>query len=197
MKLLWLILFAKSAHFVSGQCTNRTYGPDCSKNCGFCKNSAPCDVVTGMCQGCSAGYEGILCLSGCSQGSYGEDCLLRCTQCVNNSCDPMNGACLNGTVQTTETTQSATVTSTVMSQPTTTTPQKGLVFDSPAVLFGLSVPMLVLIGAGALIFFIIIALICHTLLNRLCPRKKQVEPTYHATRRRSTRRNGLPSQPNE
>ncbi|XP_061168121.1 uncharacterized protein LOC133177046 [Saccostrea echinata] len=140
MKLLWLIVFAKCAHLVSGECTNRTYGPECSQKCGFCKNDAPCDGVTGLCQGCSAGYEGILCLSRCSHGFYGEDCLLRCTMCVNNNCDPMNGTCANGTVLTTERTQPVTIITIVTTQTTTTTPQKGLVFDSPAVLFGLSVP---------------------------------------------------------
>ncbi|XP_048761474.2 platelet endothelial aggregation receptor 1-like [Ostrea edulis] len=188
MRLLRLLVFITFVYHVDGQCLNGTYGPpSCSKRCGFCRNADPCDKMTGACEGCAAGYQGILCQSGCSMGFYGENCRLRCDTCVYNSCDAVNGTCKNTTSQPTESTSPVSIFSTEATQPPTTTQKKGLVFDSPAVLLGLSVPMLALVGAGTVIFFLIIAIICHTLINKCCPRKSQVEPTYTAKRKRSER----------
>nr|XP_034335854.1 scavenger receptor class F member 1 isoform X1 [Crassostrea gigas] len=186
MKLLRLLLFTVCVLTVLGVCPDGKYGPQCSLTCGSCKNIT-CHEDTGVCQGCSAGYLGLLCVRECTIGTYGENCLLSCNQCVNNTCDPVNGTCTNGTKQTTSSTSTTAKSTTTSTKQTTTTQEKGLIFDSPAVFLGFSIQGLGLVGAGALILFLIIAILCHTALNRCCPRKVQVEPTYHAKRRRSER----------
>nr|XP_022317559.1 multiple epidermal growth factor-like domains protein 10 isoform X1 [Crassostrea virginica] len=192
MILLWLIVFSFSAPFVFGACPAGTYGPGCANTCGFCLNNQTCDETTGSCERCSAGYQGILCKSECRSGDYGENCELRCDDlCLNGTCDPKNGTCTKiepTTAALTTPSYTSTITVTRNAQPITQTSKRGLIFDSPVVFLVFSVPGLVLVGVGTLVLCLILALLCHSAINKCCPRKVQVEPTYHAKRRRSTRR---------
>lgn len=44
------------------ECPNQTYGLECKKICGNCKNKESCHHVDGSC------------LNGCDKGVYGEKC---------------------------------------------------------------------------------------------------------------------------
>ena len=47
------------------ECADKKYGPFCSKNCGFCLNTAQCHHVSGEClNGCDKGYQGLDCKTG-------------------------------------------------------------------------------------------------------------------------------------
>lgn len=92
MKLLRRVLFIVCVQTVFGVCPDGKYGPQCSLTCGSCKNST-CHEDTGVCQGCSAGYQDLLCVRECIQ-SYGENCQYPCSgQCINQTCDRFNGNC--------------------------------------------------------------------------------------------------------
>lgn len=140
MKLLRRVLLIVCVQTVFGVCPDGKYGPQCSLTCGSCTNIT-CHEVTGVCHGCSAGYQGLLCIRECSMGTYGENCLLSCNQCVNNTCHAVNGTCTNGTKQTTTSTFTTAKTTTTSTKQTTTT--QGLSFpteDFVLILMGHSFP---------------------------------------------------------
>lgn len=40
------------------ECTDRTFGDNCSEHCGFCKSGSMCNVITYAClNGCEPGYD--------------------------------------------------------------------------------------------------------------------------------------------
>lgn len=47
------------------ECTEGSFGANCSSECGHCFGGEPCDKYTGQCiQGCAEGYMGSECLAG-------------------------------------------------------------------------------------------------------------------------------------
>lgn len=47
---------------IPSECANRTYGRNCEKKCGQCRNEADCDPVSGLCTlGCDPGWQDIKC----------------------------------------------------------------------------------------------------------------------------------------
>ena len=52
-----------NAYFLSySECTNGTYGSQCVKLCGQCRNGEDCDPVSGRCSlGCEPGWQGLRC----------------------------------------------------------------------------------------------------------------------------------------
>lgn len=47
-------------------CSNRTYGENCSQQCGQCADLSPCDVTTGHCDACQGNFSMPLCKGGAS-----------------------------------------------------------------------------------------------------------------------------------
>ncbi|XP_052694629.1 laminin subunit beta-1-like [Crassostrea angulata] len=64
---------------------------------GHCKDDAPCNKLTGMCDnGCAYRWSGTFC-DICSDHNYGIDCKTPCGHCKNNGvCDKETGSCPNG-----------------------------------------------------------------------------------------------------
>ncbi|WAQ98568.1 TIE2-like protein, partial [Mya arenaria] len=59
--------------------------------CGFCKNGAVCDKVSGNCtRGCDRGHRGHQCKSGCDKQTFGNDCMNVC-HCYE--CNDVDGSC--------------------------------------------------------------------------------------------------------
>lgn len=62
------MLFSTSflfALFCALVCQNKTYGADCSEECGHCLGGQQCNHVIGTCHiGCDAGYYNYLCKGG-------------------------------------------------------------------------------------------------------------------------------------
>lgn len=50
--------------FLFIECFSGFFGINCREHCsGHCKNSEPCDPVSGMCpNGCQVGYNGTICI---------------------------------------------------------------------------------------------------------------------------------------
>lgn len=49
------------------ECLPYKYGPNCSLDCGHCKDAGPCSGVTGKCaDGCQQGWTDDFCLTGMS-----------------------------------------------------------------------------------------------------------------------------------
>lgn len=49
------------------ECLPYKYGPNCSLDCGHCKNARPCSGMTGKCtDGCQQGWTDDFCLTGMS-----------------------------------------------------------------------------------------------------------------------------------
>ena len=58
-----------------------------------------CDATTGNCtQGCKIGRREDYCDRACESGTFGNACSRNC-HCVNQTCDPINGACPDGGCQ--------------------------------------------------------------------------------------------------
>lgn len=51
-------------YFVFTECSSGFFGINCKELCsGYCKNSGPCDHVSGVCpNGCQDGYDGTFCI---------------------------------------------------------------------------------------------------------------------------------------
>ena len=53
--------------FTFSACRNKTYGANCSEECGYCLNDAICHHINGSCKtGCEAGWKGDSCIDGIS-----------------------------------------------------------------------------------------------------------------------------------
>nr|XP_022306274.1 multiple epidermal growth factor-like domains protein 10 isoform X3 [Crassostrea virginica] len=73
------------------------YGPSCNKPCPINCQERRCDVNTGQCLGCVAGYQGQFCDQVCDQQTYGQQCSQSCGNCSNReTCHHINGTCLHG-----------------------------------------------------------------------------------------------------
>ncbi|KAK3759975.1 hypothetical protein RRG08_006442 [Elysia crispata] len=91
-------------------CGNKTYGPACSNNCSpYCGGEKKiCNHINGSCvHGCVDGYQGEICDRGemcdreCENNTYGVNCSKHCSPfCggADNSCDNINGSCVNGCI---------------------------------------------------------------------------------------------------
>nr|AJA37898.1 fucolectin-related molecule [Littorina littorea] len=78
-------------------CRADLYGQTCTRRCGQCKDSAPCDAVTGHCDVCQPNLLHPLCQE-CEGSRYGHSCELQCSaQCGGDgSCDRNTGQCQDG-----------------------------------------------------------------------------------------------------
>ncbi|XP_034321050.2 uncharacterized protein [Magallana gigas] len=76
------------------KCTEGLYGFNCSRQCkGHCRETIPCNHVTGMCdEGCAAGWVGMFCEEACQRGLYGTNCSLSCSPNCK-TCRPTDGLC--------------------------------------------------------------------------------------------------------
>ncbi|XP_041357738.1 uncharacterized protein LOC121374699 [Gigantopelta aegis] len=83
------------------ECPNDTYGMQCEFSCGHCVRSSVCDRESGICsEGCSSGWNGLLCNIACDNGTYGQDCHSKCGHCLNGLvCNRESGFCPNGCEQ--------------------------------------------------------------------------------------------------
>lgn len=79
-------------------CEEYTYGPNCGKSCGHCRNDEACNVETGVCRnGCVAGWRGQMCNESCEAFTYGLECKGRCGHCrQDKKCNLMTGYCSSG-----------------------------------------------------------------------------------------------------
>ncbi|KAM4698983.1 scavenger receptor class F member 1 [Discoglossus pictus] len=77
-------------------CIAGTYGPQCKKRCGRCKQGQPCSPVDGFCLACDSGWNGTLCDQPCPPGYYGDKCAQICPKCrAEEVCNGETGTCLN------------------------------------------------------------------------------------------------------
>ncbi|XP_046542684.1 uncharacterized protein LOC124253012 [Haliotis rubra] len=80
------------------ECTDGSFGPDCSSWC-FCRNTSEvCDKTSGHCEsGCTDGRVGADCQGLCADGRFGPGCSSWC-YCRNTSevCDKTTGHCESG-----------------------------------------------------------------------------------------------------
>nr|XP_022296780.1 multiple epidermal growth factor-like domains protein 11 isoform X2 [Crassostrea virginica] len=78
-------------------CQQGFYGDNCMSTCPDNCLSNLCELVTGNCFQCDAGYKGPRCDMECDSGMYGQDCGNTCGSCINNTqCHHVNGSCLQG-----------------------------------------------------------------------------------------------------
>ncbi|XP_053400251.1 uncharacterized protein LOC123557913 isoform X2 [Mercenaria mercenaria] len=81
-------------------CAEFQWGEYCTNQCGQCRNSQSCDVVTGYCpSGCRDGYmDTRLCNTECLDGTYGRECSLDCSgNCKDGDvCRKSDGYCERG-----------------------------------------------------------------------------------------------------
>ncbi|KAL8581983.1 hypothetical protein ACOMHN_027964 [Nucella lapillus] len=79
------------------ECKQGTFGSNCTKLCGHCKDHRPCERENGHCTHCQPGWDPPLCKTKCGRFLYGSDCRYRCGQCQNNDvCDLTTGHCPYG-----------------------------------------------------------------------------------------------------
>nr|XP_022296781.1 protein draper-like isoform X3 [Crassostrea virginica] len=79
------------------RCQQGFYGDNCMSTCPDNCLSNLCELVTGNCFQCDAGYKGPRCDMECDSGMYGQDCGNTCGSCINNTqCHHVNGSCLQG-----------------------------------------------------------------------------------------------------
>ncbi|XP_056019826.1 receptor-type tyrosine-protein phosphatase alpha-like [Ostrea edulis] len=73
----------------------RLYGYNCDLPCPNNCQELRCDIVNGMCLGCTAGWMGEFCNTSCPAGYYGLQCRSTCTgHCRDNlSCNHTTGQC--------------------------------------------------------------------------------------------------------
>ncbi|XP_067665749.1 low-density lipoprotein receptor-related protein 4-like [Haliotis asinina] len=114
------------------RCSSRTYGENCEKQCGHCKDEAACNRTTGLCtEGCQANFYGTT--IGSRQNNFSM-CNQSCGHCKAESCHYLTGECpygcktgwsgpkCNTEITVTETTILSTDTSTEISTHTTRGP---------------------------------------------------------------------------
>ncbi|KAK3089709.1 hypothetical protein FSP39_005811 [Pinctada imbricata] len=79
-------------------CDEYSYGVNCGKMCGHCKNDEQCDIITGSCpNGCVAGWTGHNCKEACPPFTYGDKCRETCGHCrLGNACNVVTGVCSQG-----------------------------------------------------------------------------------------------------
>nr|XP_034322178.1 multiple epidermal growth factor-like domains protein 10 [Crassostrea gigas] len=78
------------------QCNAKTYGLECQRVCGNCRNGDPCHHVNGSCiNECDKGTFGVKCDTACPNGKYGNNCRRQCNiNCgVPYRCDRITGQC--------------------------------------------------------------------------------------------------------
>lgn len=65
MYMNWLDTVLFNIFHIFIECSSTTWGPDCNKTCGHCKNDMPCSVSIGTCQdACTPGWYPPYCLTG-------------------------------------------------------------------------------------------------------------------------------------
>nr|XP_022300739.1 cell death abnormality protein 1-like [Crassostrea virginica] len=78
-------------------CQRGSYGENCVSSCPDNCLSNLCELVTGNCFQCDAGYKGPRCDMECNGSVYGHDCGNTCGSCINDTqCHHINGSCLQG-----------------------------------------------------------------------------------------------------
>ncbi|XP_071132256.1 uncharacterized protein [Mytilus edulis] len=83
--------------YCNNTCDDWFFGTNCSRKCN-CLHG-PCNWFTGMCPsgGCDKGWQGESCDEGCDEGKFGQNCNDSCDGCISNSCDVIDGLCVNTT----------------------------------------------------------------------------------------------------
>ncbi|XP_048836794.1 scavenger receptor class F member 1 isoform X2 [Brienomyrus brachyistius] len=75
-------------------CSAGSYGNDCKKRCGHCREGQPCSAVDGFCSSCEPGWNGTRCDLPCPPGYHGHLCQETCPRCRGREpCDPESGEC--------------------------------------------------------------------------------------------------------
>nr|XP_022299957.1 receptor-type tyrosine-protein phosphatase T-like isoform X2 [Crassostrea virginica] len=78
-------------------CQQGSYGENCVSSCPVNCLSNLCELVTGNCFQCDAGYKGPRCQIECDGGTYGQGCSSTCGSCINNTqCHHITGTCVQG-----------------------------------------------------------------------------------------------------
>uniref|UniRef100_A0A8W8P2M7 Scavenger receptor class F member 2 n=1 Tax=Magallana gigas TaxID=29159 RepID=A0A8W8P2M7_MAGGI len=82
------------------KCLDQTYGLECQRNCGNCKNKEPCHHVNGNClNGCASGFYGDTCNLVCKNNTFGSKCSFTCGNCLypyGEQCHHETGQCQHG-----------------------------------------------------------------------------------------------------
>ncbi|XP_072557106.1 scavenger receptor class F member 1 isoform X2 [Paramormyrops kingsleyae] len=77
-------------------CSAGSYGNDCKKQCGRCREGQPCSAVDGFCSSCEPGWNGTRCDLPCPPGYHGYLCQETCPRCRGREpCDPESGKCVH------------------------------------------------------------------------------------------------------
>ncbi|XP_062571458.1 multiple epidermal growth factor-like domains protein 11 isoform X2 [Saccostrea cucullata] len=75
-------------------CESGRYGDNCRLNCPIKCPDHMCDIESGDCLTCLAGWQGPKCQEGCKNRTYGPRCMYRCGHCFNDApCDVETGSC--------------------------------------------------------------------------------------------------------
>ena len=70
---------------VMSECPDGSFGLDCARTCGNCKDNGICNKQDGVCP------------AGCTPGYYKGKCVLACGHCKAGSfCDDVSGVCPDG-----------------------------------------------------------------------------------------------------
>ncbi|XP_078523231.1 scavenger receptor class F member 2 [Lissotriton helveticus] len=75
-------------------CSTGFYGEACEKICPPCKDGHTCNHINGKCSHCNPGWIGDRCEVKCPNGTYGENCAFVCNDCYNGECHFETGQCL-------------------------------------------------------------------------------------------------------
>ncbi|XP_061192647.1 multiple epidermal growth factor-like domains protein 6 [Saccostrea echinata] len=75
-------------------CESGIYGNNCSLKCPVKCLEHTCDIESGNCFECMAGWWGSKCQEECRDGTYGLRCRYKCGHCLNGTpCDKETGSC--------------------------------------------------------------------------------------------------------